>query len=87
MTHIAQHTPGPWNYSRRLDGNYNLLGYGDDRLNLAVIKYFKLFNEREKESEANARLICAAPDMFEYVSTRAELGDQDAIELVARLTS
>jgi hypothetical protein len=84
MTQTAQHTPGPWNYSRRADGNYNLLGYGDDKLNLAVIKYFNLLNEREKESEANARLIAAAPDMLAALQSIVEIVDPYSLDKEGR---
>jgi hypothetical protein len=34
--------------------------------------------------EANARLVSICPEMYDYISTRAELGDKDAIALIAK---
>lgn len=77
----VKHTPGPW--SERFGDVYAPSGqviphWGDswespDRF------------VAEAEREANARLIAAAPCMFEYIALQAKSGDYAAVKLLERI--
>ena len=79
----AQHTPGPWevadclmNEDERWVHSSELGGviagvwpWGDDEVG-------------EQQREANARLIAAAPRMYDYISARADTGDAEAVAIL-----
>lgn len=72
-THMADesHTPGPW----IVDGLTieSVPGGNICLLNLA---------RQKAATDANARLIAAAPTMFDYVKSRAALGCSEAQQLL-----
>ena len=84
----TQHTPGPW-----VTG-----GCGDDGWRMILgpkTRFYHAFGEAhttgiayisvsdsEAEDLANARLIAAAPTMFNYLTKLAEGGDNEAYEIL-----
>lgn len=79
----TKHTPGPWKLE---DGPLGRYIYADGRV-WAIACMYKVADQRE----ANARLVCAAPDMldvlrraFEYLDNIPETaagGDDEAVEI------
>lgn len=67
----AQHTPGPWTagkYATR--AQWSLRGDGDRR-SLGLYDATKSSTLSPEESEANARLIAAAPDLLRVLQSLA----------------
>jgi hypothetical protein len=70
-----KHTPGPWTIEQWQRGSKGLKlailappdASGDNDYQVAVVSrvYNPLFNETSFPDDANARLIAAAPDMYE----------------------
>jgi hypothetical protein len=58
----AKHTPGPWNG----DVTVHICGCYEAGLNIGWLQTQKA--ERRAEGEANARLIAAAPDLYEALA-------------------
>ena len=56
-------TPGPWRVYRTATGF--VMGIGDDSGDGITDGRFALWRGHDDEAEANARLIAAAPDMYE----------------------
>lgn len=78
-----KHTPAPWEACERgaytdFDGNSRVI-CGDDK-RIAVVQHHGAV-----EDEANAHLIAASPRMYEYINVRAELGDEDAIQILMEI--
>ena len=82
---MSGHTPGPWKWSsgyETIDGRptWSLVGETDG--------YGILSCDGEENSpqgmndEANARLIAAAPTMYDYIRKCAEAGDSEAMNLL-----
>lgn len=78
----AKHTPGPWTqgWSQNgiacvwLDGKTEpAIGMGDDD------------DWIDCGTEANARLIAAAPKMYALLAMRAKSGDNDAVKLLQEI--
>lgn len=77
---MTKHAPGPWRYEADMDGDHAI--WGSNNTLLAVTdgwerSQYQTPRTRE-EDEANARLIAAAPDLFDYIVKRANEGDADA---------
>ena len=68
---MSKHTAGPWSYAKRLDGVFVV---SDPRDEYAPLAYLA----RQPEAEANARLIAAAPEMWDVV--KAACAYDDAIQ-------
>jgi len=73
-----KHTPGPWNYDR---SGYSLYVNSGRELVTAL----SMDGKRLETSEANARLIAAAPDMLDALQRAREvllwnLGDDSRID-------
>ena len=74
----TQHTPGPW----RIGPHQQILSQGwsirigDD----SAIAY--VLGKENPELRANARLIAAAPSLYEYVASKANCGDNEALKLL-----
>ena len=73
----SEHTPGPWRLVRlasRFDARVHSYGvaYGRVGNRLAIVDGE---GNSYDANEANARLIAAAPTMYDYVSAKAEAGD------------
>ena len=86
------HTPGPWKTG----------GFGNDGWRLILgptTRFFHAFGEAhttgvaavsvsdcEAEDLANARLIAAAPTMFDYLTLLASRGNDEAHEIIKKIT-
>jgi hypothetical protein len=86
---MSKHTTGPWHvkdcapYFDKLEIRAEdcwSFGYSP----IAVIKGDKRKTDAETRC-ANARLIAAAPTMHDYIKTRAEAGDAEAIAILATI--
>ena len=80
----ASHTPGPWRIERSNDGEDLSLGawdlvVGDGRTRMVLASRSPWFS-RAHESEANARLIAAAPELLAALRELLALGQQESIE-------
>jgi len=77
------HTPGPWvveyydSVRSKATGEFvcNAITYN---------KYGRTEEQRLLLQEANARLIAAAPMLYDYVKVRANHGDKSAQRLIAK---
>ena len=90
----TKHTPGPWKKAERLNGLWwhisaesSGLGPGQGRQAGACVhggskRGAKAYAEM---SEANARLIAAAPKMYELLAMRAKSGDKDAVKVLQEI--
>lgn len=79
---MAEHSPGPW---RWVDHNAVEL-YLDDADGKTVLCFWT--SEGRVPSEADARLLAAAPEMLKllrYVAERGEGGAYEARTLIARI--
>lgn len=77
MTHKddgGQFTRGPWRYAGRL-------GFGHLIYPNIAVAYGGEASGRDEDGEANARLIAAAPDMFEALSRWVDLAETAIREL------
>lgn len=59
---MTTHTPGPWN----IEGSYNNKGEAAIAATTHIIGYVTMgsVNNGSSSGQANARLICAAPDLL-----------------------
>lgn len=72
----TKHTPGPWHVGD-LDKNYQRIVCGE-HIEIATC-WHHCVGSIEREMEANARLIAAAPDLLEacrYIVEAGETGDE-----------
>lgn len=69
----AKHTPGPWVYSGRL-------GFGHLVSPNIAVAYGGATSGRQDSGEANARLIAAAPEMYEALKLVMQHGRIDDSE-------
>ena len=78
----TKHTPGPWNSaSLNQDSDHLEVFAGiDDGDQVAVVKGYGLASGRYYESIANARLIAAAPLMYERLVK--EIGQEETDKLL-----
>lgn len=78
----SRHTPGPWRISsldsRTIGPERGLTAHGTTVTQLQAVARI---TERGAESEANARLIAAAPDLFDVL--KAVMVLNDTIDLLA----
>ena len=91
MSSSRQHTPGPWIFAFTpgseqfadiftLDRHYTGPGHETmQRLHLATVY-------TDGADDANARLIAAAPTMFDYLTLLALRGDNEAHEIIKKIT-
>jgi hypothetical protein len=63
-----KHTPGPWQLVKRHDRNSYIIVRGGATTHV--------------KSEADARLMALAPDMYDYIEQHAADGDEHALSLV-----
>lgn len=84
----AQYTPGPWSFAHRrnADGMYSTQVFCEVGETIATLSWYPMPTTPEGVTgtyrEGNARLIAAAPSMYDYVKSRAEGGDRDAQKLL-----
>ena len=78
-----QHTPGPWEVRSLIGENLSVCdpSIGPGLYPLAQ----SIEGHTEREQLANARLIAAAPTMYEYIKRQADLGDLTAQSILATL--
>lgn len=96
---MSKHTPGPWTFKRESSPypNWYLVysEYSDPPLIVQVLRgtsvvglqsnadYYTYKTPREVAAEANARLIAAAPDLLNALTTGAQLNMPDFLEWIA----
>ena len=76
----AQHTPGPWSVSKLATPDYA----PEFAIHGRLTRWFDLARTMNGNSEANARLIAAAPELLaalDLVLARLEVAADDAEEL------
>lgn len=90
----TQHTPGPWNVSNHADNNDMVIrsNDGDIICNIDCDNVRDFMKDPVSESQANARLIAAAPDMLSVLieaveHTRAYDTNPALVELFKRVIS
>lgn len=76
------HTPGPWTARRMHTGGWDVF----DPRGRDVVTVYGGGVEIESR-EANARLIAAAPRMFDYIAARASGGDAAATKIMESLNA
>lgn len=88
MNSKTQHTPGPWTKNvLRVKGGKKAVFNSADYSRFAEC-WITLSGTRDPEGEANARLIAAAPTMYEGIGDflaaydRARIGDWDHWKLI-----
>ena len=89
------HTPGPWDYvpANEHHGPYVTTDYGTTVADLYVLSEPVVWSSETRKpipfmgemAEANARLIAAAPTMFDYIAARAADGDPEATQIMKSL--
>ena len=76
MDNKTQHTPGPW-HSQRPHGS-DIPVWGVDEKSRGCVALVNMSAERATEAAANARLIAAAPEMYEALKALVESLDWEA---------
>ena len=81
---MAEHTKGPWELDDALRGESYTAINGEEWFELAtVVTRMETDAEDNPEGLVNARLICAAPDMFEALVWLAdEVDDPEALSVI-----
>ena len=73
---MSKHTPGPWQpltfSNHELQTDFAMVAIGK---RAHIIGY-------GEEDQANARLIAAAPALYEYVASKSNSGDNEASKLL-----
>jgi hypothetical protein len=77
-----KHTPGPWRTGCGGESAYRETIIRADNLKLAQVWSHTVPLD---EAIANARLIAAAPTLFEYAKQQAEKGDENAARIIAEI--
>ena len=85
----SKHTPAPWK------AVINGVGYWEvvhpwpeqsfEEANHYSPTVVHVYTKEGDEQEANARLISAAPKMYELLAMRAQSGDSDAVKLLQEI--
>jgi hypothetical protein len=74
MTQV-KHTPGPWNFDKDDLGTWiNSYTHPEPIAKMGSSSNFPI--------EANAKLIAAAPTMYNYILSKANAGDAEAKEII-----
>lgn len=73
----VKHTPGRWTARRMHTGGFDIF---DERGRDVVTVYGGGVGTESRE--ANARLIAASPAMYDYVASKADAGDEEALKIV-----
>ncbi len=84
------HTPGPWEvrgdfYIGRAHKMSLAEVVSSDSGSLAVVKCGDVPHDDIETHKANARLIAAAPTMYNYIVALANQGDSDAKAIIASI--
>ena len=75
-----KHTPGPWEI-QKADDAYCIASIGNLVIMPAAGKV------KHDNSEADANLIAASPCMYALLEKRADQGDEEAINLIRRISN
>ena len=75
---MSKHTPGPWNILWEQRGA--IVTARNDCYDVAIVR--DIGNE---DNKANARLIAAAPKMYEYIASSASNGCAEAKRLIGEV--
>ena len=97
MNKKLNHTKGPWKHTKGHIGNKIADFVSTDKKiydGMHIHNGEKTFGESSEESEANARLIAAAPDMLECVirlyknlkSFGSNISKENAVEVIEKAT-
>lgn len=78
----VKHTPGPWLTQWEHDGDESIWSQ-DGGMHMIATCHAE--DDRVIPARANARLIAAAPCMFEYIALQAKSGDCAAVKLLERI--
>ena len=85
----SKHTPGPWWLGVSEDGRHYRAVNAKGHMQLATVVWLMddddLYCAPSPECEANARLIAAAPKMYELLAIRAASGDDECRALIAEI--
>ena len=82
---MSKHTPGPWQHSVKLSASENHRGFSIWTADGWALADVQPADENGIEGEANARLIAAAPKMYEYIASSASNGCAEAKRLIAEV--
>ncbi|QHQ14527.1 hypothetical protein GMW39_00700 [Pectobacterium parmentieri] len=74
---MSGHTKGPWEYHRA----NNFVGYSITHNHMTLPILAGVFNYAQN-TEANARLISAAPDLLEALEAVVRVADRDTYEFI-----
>lgn len=92
---LTKFTPGPWSFYERDNKDSSIpyaviIPYQRSCLPIADVtnqnEVEVCGNPIKEQREANAKLIAAAPTMYEYISKKADEGDVDAINLIKQIS-
>ena len=78
---VSKHTEGPWTRKEIDEPGPQTEVWAHGKL-LATI-----YGARHPEGIANARLIAAAPTMYDYIMSRADAGDVDALRILEAIAA
>ena len=85
----TKHTPGPW-YVYLEKHNWGTTPHVTDTPNprdaAPICTFNGLAYRDDSETRANARLIAAAPTMFDYLTLLASRGNDEAHEIIKKIT-
>lgn len=71
-----KHTPRPWVYTRKMNDAFKVC---NDKID--ICRVYINYNQAETESESNAALIAAAPDLLEALSNMLDLAQMAADQI------
>ena len=83
-----KHTPGTWSVETAINGTRDIFDATGIRLAIVTsgpanfVEGGLLDEEHPVQGPANARLIAAAPKMYDFIVSRAEAGDLEASKLM-----
>lgn len=80
----AAHTPGPWKIDR---GHASGFARGISAATRNIVNFNGLASPTAEESQANANLIAAAPELLEALAEFVRIEDEDATGLLAECGS
>lgn len=75
----SKHTPGPWSYA--IEGDEITINCGDIYGAATMPQDNEDFPKYEQA--ANARLIAASPEMYDFILERAQAGDKEAQSIIS----
>ena len=79
------HTPGSWINANGLVSGRDSRPEYPDTPSIDIFDASEWPENLSEEAQANARLIAAAPTMFEYVDAKARSGCEEAISILEKI--